>query len=96
MTDGGMKNVAGTVIATRPYLGDDDRPDWHFDHCICADIPDEKRIDLQERRFNKQRKKWRWVSVDTTHQDCPVHGIDPEARAEFAALVEERDRCPED
>lgn len=91
-----MTTVKGTEGKARPYIDDEDRPDWHFDHCICADIPDDKRIDLQERRFNDQRKKWRWVSLDTTHQDCPVHGIDPERRREFDKLVEEKNECHED
>lgn len=71
----GLKGCKGSVVCLSPYLADEDRPDYHFDHCICADIPDEKRIDLQVKRYSEKSGKWRWISLDTTHQDCVVHGV---------------------
>lgn len=66
-----MKPVSGKIVSASPLPGDD----WAEDDCLCqGKVPDDKRIDIQQRLFDEKRQKWRWKSLVRFHQDCPIHG----------------------
>jgi hypothetical protein len=65
-----MKQITGTVVSSRS-LSDE----WDEDACLCqGKVPDDKRIDVQQRIFDEKRNQHRWKSFVRYHQDCPVHG----------------------
>lgn len=68
-----MKSVQGRVTASRPL--DDDYAD---EDCLClGKVPDNKRIDVQQRIFNEKKQKHVWKTFVRAHQDCPIHGCHP-------------------
>lgn len=75
-----MKKVEGREISKAPFVNDDDYTDEGFARCLCGEVPKDKRIDLQVPYFSKTQGKWRWKNVLTSHQDCPLHGINREPR----------------
>lgn len=74
----GMKKVSARVLSSRPYVDDDAYTDEEFAVCICGEVPDDKRVDLQTRYFSEPKQKWRWKTLLTSHQDCPLHGCERE------------------
>lgn len=72
-----VKVVKGTVVASRPL-----REEWDEDACLCqGKVPEDKRIDVQQRIYDEKREKHRWKSFVRYHQDCPVHGCNPKENA---------------
>ena len=77
----GMKQVKGRIISSRRPLDD-----WDEDACLCQhQVPDDKRIDVQQIIYDEKRKKHRWRNMIRYHVDCPIHGSAPEET-----------ECPED
>lgn len=73
---GGMKQVSGRVVSSKPLI-----EDWDDEKCLCqGKVPDEKRIDVQVRIWDEKRNKHRWRNMIRYHMDCPVHGCHREPR----------------
>lgn len=68
-----VKVVQGTIVSSSKPLDE-----WDEGLCLCqGKVPDNKRIDVQQRVFDEKRQKHRWKAVIRFHQDCPVHGCEP-------------------
>ena len=65
-----VKIVQGRVLSSRPLA-----TEWDEDACLCqGKVPEDKRIDVQQRIFDEKRQKHRWKAMVRYHQDCPAHG----------------------
>lgn len=86
-----VKRIKGTVVSSHPLL-----EDWDEADCLCqAKVPENKKTYLQVWVYDEKRKKHRWKSLESYHQDCPIHGCDPETVAAYRQQRKER-KCPED
>lgn len=65
-----MKVVKGSVISSSPLP-----VEWDEDACLCqGKVPEDKRIDVEQRIFDEKRQKHRTKVFVRYHQDCPIHG----------------------
>lgn len=66
-----MKVIEGTTTAApqRPV-------DWDADDCLCqGEIPEEKKVYVQQHVYSEKLKKKRWRNALRFHIDCPIHGV---------------------
>lgn len=50
--------------------------DWDEADCLCqGKVPEDKRIDFLQRKFDEKKQVWKWKSQLRYHKDCPIHGI---------------------
>lgn len=69
-----MKIVTGRVLASHPLVDD-----WEDGECLCqGPVPEDKKIEVQQRIYDEKRKKHRWRNFVRYHQDCPIHGCNTE------------------
>ncbi len=65
-----MKSVNGSVSSSSPLP-----VEWDEDSCLCqGKVPEDKRIDVEQRIYDEKRQKHRWKVMVRYHQDCPIHG----------------------
>lgn len=66
-----MKTIQGT---DRPQPRRPD--DWDDDDCLChGEVPEEKKVFFQEKRWHEKKKQNIWRNVLRCHIDCPIHGV---------------------
>jgi hypothetical protein len=65
-----MKVVKGSVISSTRLP-----EEWDEDACLCqGKVPENKRIDVEQRIYDEKRQKHRMKVFVRYHQDCPIHG----------------------
>lgn len=65
-----VKVVQGKVVSSSPIV-----EDWDEDACLCqGKVPEDKRIEVQQRIYDEKRGKHRWKAFIRYHIDCPIHG----------------------